>query len=98
MSEASDKLDRHLADSIVQLRPGKPMTISGFQPGAIRAALDAAKKKSQEELQAAMNKLAEAQAKAASVPDAIHKVAAQMHKEADDALHELATFTNGPPD
>lgn len=96
MTIASDKLDQHLSESIAQLAPeSKPMTISGFQPGAIKAAIEAAKLKSQTELQAAMDKLAVAQTKAAAVPEAIHKVAAQMTKEADDALHELATFTNG---
>ena len=73
------------------------MSITGFQPGAIRAAIDAAKQKSQGDLAAAMAKLAEAQTKAATVPDAINQVAAMMAKEADDALQELATFTNGGP-
>lgn len=73
------------------------MSITGFQPGAIKAAIDAAKQKSQDQLTAAMQKLSDAQTKAQSVPDAIHQVAAQMEKEADDALQELATFTNGGP-
>lgn len=73
------------------------MSITGFQPGAIKAAINAAKQKSQDQLTAAMQKLADAQTKAQSVPDAIHQVAAQMEKEADDALQELATFTNGGP-
>jgi hypothetical protein len=99
VSQASDVLDQHLVDSITALKPAEtPMTITGIQPGAIRAAIDAAKQKSQSDMQAAMAKLADAQTKAASVPDAINKVAAQMSKEADDALQELATFTNGAPD
>lgn len=107
MTPEGERLDRHLSDSIAELKlPSpflgtentKPMSITGFQPGAIRAAIDAAKKKSQAELEAAMGKLADAQTKAASVPDAIHKVAAQMTKEADDALQELSSFTNGGPE
>lgn len=73
------------------------MSITGFQPGAIKAAIDAAKQNSQDKLSAAMAKLAAAQTKAQSVPDAINEVAAKMEKEADDALQELATFTNGGP-
>lgn len=75
----------------------RTMSFTGFQPGAIRAALDAAKQKSQGKLNAAMAKLAEAQTKAEAVPEAIHQVAAKMEKEADDALQELAQFTNGGP-
>jgi len=73
------------------------VSITGFQPGAIRAAIDAAKQNSQTQLSAAMAKLQAAQAKAQTVPDAINQVAAKMEKEADDALQELATFTNGGP-
>lgn len=73
------------------------MSITGFQPGAIRAAIDAAKQKSQADLDAAMVKLSAAQTKAASVPDAITALSVQMEKEADDALQELAQFTNGGP-
>jgi hypothetical protein len=73
------------------------MSITGFQPGAIKAAIDAAKQNSQDKLTAAMAKLAAAQTRAQSVPDAINEVAAKMEKEADDALQELATFTNGGP-
>lgn len=73
------------------------MSITGFQPGAIRSAIEAAKKNSQDQLAAAMGKLAAAQTKAATVPEAINQVAKAMEKEADDALQELAQFTNGGP-
>jgi hypothetical protein len=73
------------------------MSITGFQPGAIKAAIDAAKAKAKADMEAAMGKLAAASAKSATVPDAIAQVAASMEKEADDALQELATFTNGGP-
>lgn len=76
---------------------GPFMSITGFQPGAIRAAIDAAKAKAQESLGAAMGNLAAAQSKAQQVPDAINQVAASMEKETADALQELATFTNGGP-
>jgi hypothetical protein len=78
--------------------PGlSPMSITGFQPGAIKAAIDAAKAKAKADMEAAMGKLAAASAKSATVPDAIAQVAASMEKEADDVLQELATFTNGGP-
>lgn len=86
-----------LANPFLSPTPGIPMTITGFQPGAIKAAIDAAKQKSQSQLADAMAKLSAAQEKAASVPAAIAQVAASMEKEADDALQELATFTNGGP-
>lgn len=73
------------------------MSITGFQPGAIKAAIEAAKKNSQDQLSAAMTKLAAAQTKASTVPEAINQVAKAMEKEADDALQELAQFTNGGP-
>lgn len=73
------------------------MTITGYQPGSIKAAIDAAKQEAQDELNSALAALAEAKASAASVPVAIKQVAAQMKREADDALQELAGFTNGGP-
>lgn len=75
----------------------KPMSITGFKPGSIRAALDAAKSKAEAELTEAMGSLAEAQTKAAEVPAAIKQVADQIKKEAADALAEFAQFTNGGP-
>lgn len=75
----------------------KPMSFTGFKPGSIRAALDAAKKQAEADLTEAMGTLAEAQAKAAEVPAAIKNVASQIKKEAADALQEFATFTNGAP-
>jgi len=74
------------------------MSFTGFQPGAIKAALATAKQKATADLTEAMGTLAEAQAKAAEVPAAIKQVAVQMKKEAEDALHEFAEFTNGAPE
>jgi hypothetical protein len=73
------------------------MSVTGYKPGAIRAALDAAKRQAQEELTAAMGTLSEAQTKAAEVPAAIKQVAGQIKREAEDALQEFAEFTNGGP-
>lgn len=74
------------------------MTVTGYQPGAIRAALEAAKKQAQDELAVAMGTLSEAQSKAAEVPAAIKAVAGQIKREAEDALQEFAQFTNGAPE
>jgi hypothetical protein len=109
----SEELNQHLSQSVKMLRATalqsplvaptpqitteSTMSITGFNPGAIKAAIEAAKLKSQDELNTAMANLAEAQAQAASVPVAINQVAAKMKQEADDALQELATFTNGAP-
>jgi hypothetical protein len=79
------------------ITPENTMSITGLNPGAIKAAIEAAKQKSQDEMAVAMAAFTEAQNKAASVPVAINQVAAQMTKEADDALQELATFTKGAP-
>lgn len=73
------------------------MSVTGYKPGAIKAALEAAKKQAQEELTAAMGTLSEAQVKAAEVPAAIKAVAGQIKKEAEDALQEFAEYTNGGP-
>lgn len=73
------------------------MSLTGFQPGSIKAAIDAAKKASQDELASAMAELGAAQAKAAEVPAALKQVAGQIKKEAEDALQEFAQFTNGSP-
>lgn len=73
------------------------MSITGFQPGSIKAAIDAAQLAARERQAQSMAKLAAAGAKAASVADAIDQVSARMEREADDALQELAAFTNGGP-
>lgn len=86
-----------LADDNPFIQPGITMTFTGFQPGAIKAAIEEAKAKAASDMHGAMANLAEAQTKAATVPAAVNQVAAKMAKEADDALQELASFTNGGP-
>ncbi len=76
----------------------KPMSITGFQPGAIKAAIQAAQQAAKDRQEQSMATLAAAGAKAVAVADAIDAVSAKMAREADDALQELAQFTNGAPD
>jgi hypothetical protein len=72
-----------------------PMSITGFEPGAIRARLDALKLKATTRRAGALGLLDAADAKLASVDAAIEAVAASVEKEAADALHEFAAHTNG---
>ena len=74
------------------------MSVTGYRPGTIKAALDAAKAEAKAELDAAMGTLKEAQVKAAEVPAAIKAVAGQIRREAEDALQEFAQYTNGVPE
>lgn len=73
------------------------MSLTGYEPGAIQARLDALKKNATARRQVALGKLDAADAKVASVDAAIERVAVQIEKEADDALQEFATHTNGGP-
>lgn len=74
------------------------MSLTGYQPGAIKAAIDRAKQDSQAKVAEAMAKLAAAHTKAAEeVPEAIKLFAAKIDKEASDALQELAQYDNGAP-
>jgi hypothetical protein len=104
LSKAVMALSHEVKDRDISRRYGvryytqeQDMSITGFQPGAIRAAIDAAKKQSQAELAGAMGELAVAQTRAAEVPAAIKQVAKAISKEAADALQELAEFSNGGP-
>jgi len=74
------------------------MTISGYEPGQIRARLDALKEKGRQRRDVALSKLEQAGKKHEAVSEEIEKVAAQIEKEADDALQEFASFTNGGPE
>lgn len=76
----------------------KPMSITGFRPGAIRAAIEAAQATARERQSRSMDGLAAAAAKAVEVADAVDAVSAKMLREADDAMQELAQFTNGGPE
>ena len=73
------------------------MSISGYEPGAIRAKLDALKKQGKDRRDQAIAKLDEAGKKHEDVSAEIERVAGQIEKEADAALQEFAEFSNGPP-
>lgn len=73
------------------------MTIIGHQPGSIKAKLDSIRAKAEARRSGAMSKIDAADAKVAEVDAQLEQVAAQMEKEADAALQEFATFTNGGP-
>lgn len=74
------------------------MTISGYQPGAIRDRLTALKEAGRKRRDAALTKLEDAGKKHEDVSAEIERVATQLEKEADDALQEFASFTNGAPE
>jgi hypothetical protein len=75
----------------------KPMSVTGFEPGAIRAKLDGLKQKARDRRAQSMAKLDAAHEMVASVDAEIEKVAAQIEKEAAAGLQEFAEFTNGGP-
>ncbi len=73
------------------------MSVSGYEPGSIRARLDALKKAGKDRRDAAIAKLDEAGKKHEAVSEEIERVAGQIEKEADAALQEFAEFSNGAP-
>jgi hypothetical protein len=73
------------------------LSISGYEPGAIRARLDALKKSGKDRRDQAIAKLDEAGKKHEAVSEEIERVAGQLEKEADAALQEFAEFSNGGP-
>jgi hypothetical protein len=73
------------------------MSISGYEPGAIRDKLNALKVKSKERRDQAIAKLEDAGKKHEYVSEEIERVAGQIEKEADAAIAEFAEFTNGGP-
>lgn len=73
------------------------MSISGYEPGAIRDKLNALKAKTKQKRDEVLAKLDAAGSKHEAVSGEMEKMAAQMDKEADAALHELAEFSNGAP-
>lgn len=73
------------------------MSISGYEPGAIRARLDALKKQGKDRRDQALAKLEDAGRKHEAVSEEIERVAGQIEKEADAALQEFSEFTNGGP-
>ena len=73
------------------------MSISGYQPGAIRDRLNALKEQGRKRRDEAIAKLDDAGKKHEAVSAEIERVAGQLEKEADDALQEFAEFSNGGP-
>jgi hypothetical protein len=73
------------------------MSISGYEPGAIRDKLNALKVKGKQRRDQAIAKLEEAGMKHEYVSEEIERVAGQIEKEADAAIAEFAEFTNGGP-
>jgi hypothetical protein len=73
------------------------MSISGYEPGAIRDKLNALKVKGKQRRDEAIAKLDEAGKKHEAVSEEIERVAGQIEKEADAAIAEFAEFTNGGP-
>lgn len=103
-AKASNRLVKDIAVTVatevaIPLKPSKAprMSITGYQPGSIKAKLDEIKAKAASRREGAWSKVAAADAKAAGVDAQLERVAAQIEKEADDALQEFATFTNGDP-
>lgn len=73
------------------------MSISGYEPGAIRAKLEALKNQGKQRRDQALAKLENAGRAHEAVSDEIERVAGQLEKEADAALQEFAEFSNGGP-
>lgn len=73
------------------------MSVSGYEPGSIRAKLEALKTAGKNRRDAALAKLDEAGKKHEAVSAEIETIAGQIEKEADDALAEFAQFSNGAP-
>ena len=73
------------------------MSISGYEPGAIRDKLNALKVKGKQRRDEAIAKLDEAGKKHEAVSEEIERVAGQIEKEANAAIAEFSEFTNGGP-
>jgi len=73
------------------------MSISGYEPGAIRDKLNRLKQAGKERRDQALAKLEDAGKKHEEVSAEIERVAGQIEKEAHAALAEFAEFTNGAP-
>lgn len=91
------KLNAEQPSPVTKQIAEKPMSITGYQPGAIQQRLAALKAKNQDQRTAVLAKLDAAAAKGDEVNAQISKIADQASKEADDALQEFAQFTNGAP-
>jgi hypothetical protein len=94
---SNDEIILALQNPWIRTENTKIMSISGYEPGAIRAKLEALKKNGKERRDAALARLDDAGAKHEAVSAEIEKVATQIEKEADAAIAEFASFTNGGP-
>jgi cell division septum initiation protein DivIVA len=73
------------------------MSISGYEPGAIRDRMQAIKARGKQRRDEAIAKLEGAGQKHEAVSAEIERVAEALDKEADAALAEFSEFTNGGP-
>ena len=74
------------------------LSITGYEPGAIRAKLATLKEDGRKRREQALAKLEDAGKKHEDVSAEIERGASQIEKEAEDALQEFASFTNGAPE
>jgi hypothetical protein len=93
---SNDEIRAALQNPFIPTRNTK-MSISGYEPGAIRDKLAKLKQQGKDRRDQALAKLDAAGAKHEAVSGEIENVAKQIEKEADDALAEFAQFSNGAP-
>jgi len=86
-----------LQNPFIRTENTKIMSISGYEPGSIKAKLEALKVAGKQRRDAALAKLDDAGKKHEAVSAEIETIAKQIEKEADDAIQEFAQFTNGAP-
>lgn len=94
---SNDEIRAALENPFIRTENTK-MSISGYEPGSIKARMEALKKAGKDRRDAAIAKLDEAGKKHEAVSEEIERVADQIEKEADDALAEFAQFSNGAPE
>lgn len=94
---SNDEIRVALQNPTVPTRNTKIMSISGYEPGSIKAKLEALKTAGKNRRDAALSKLDDAGKKHEAVSAEIENIAGQIEKEADDAIAEFAQFTNGGP-
>jgi hypothetical protein len=93
---SNDEIRAGLSNPFVRTENTK-MSISGYEPGAIRDKLNALKQVGKQRRDAALAKLEDAGRKHEAVSAEIEVIASTISKEADDAMQEFAQFTNGSP-
>jgi DNA anti-recombination protein RmuC len=93
---SNDEIAAALKNPFIRTENTK-MSISGYQPGAIRDRLNALKEQGRQRRDQALAKLDDAGKKHEEVSAEIERVAIQIEKEADAAIAEFAEFTNGGP-